>query len=385
MLRALCLVALGLLLVFCQATEADTGPDLSANAALKYWQAFATLPHMSDAEQNKLVSACLKMPLDDDARRLVAQANYSLKMMHRGAALAGCDWGIPVEDGIYARLPQGPAARALISIACLRARLQFEGGHKGEAINDISAALSLSRHLTQNSTLVLLLLGYRVEHVMNETLAHYLPKLTREELQNLKARLEKLPAGGNAAKSLLAEEKFGADWLVRTIKETKDKEALLAVLSPLFIIEGSDAKDRDAKVKGFFEASGGAEGILKLVEKVRPSYARIASKLDLPPAEFEKEFQREEKAQAENPVFGPLFSALPRVRMQQARADVRRALLAAAISVQLDGPDALKKIPDPINGEPFAHEAFAGGFELRSKLKGQDGQSLAIKVGQAGK
>src|SRR5262245_59888159 len=141
------LVALGFILVICRPTPADTGPDLSANAALKYWQAFATLPHMTDAEQNKLVSRCLTMPLDNETRKLVAQSDYSLKMMHRGAALAGCDWGIPVEDGFYARVPQGPAARALISFACLRARLQFEGGHKAEAINDIIAALTLSRHL----------------------------------------------------------------------------------------------------------------------------------------------------------------------------------------------------------------------------------------------
>jgi hypothetical protein len=56
-----------------------------------------------------------------------------------------------------------------------------------------------------------------------------------------------------------------------------------------------------------------------------------------------------------------------KVRLAHARIAVRRALLAAALAVRLDGRDALKDHPDPVIGGPFEYVASEGGFELRSK------------------
>lgn len=67
-----------------------------------------------------------------------------------------------------------------------------------------------------------------------------------------------------------------------------------------------------------------------------------------------------------------LFPGLDRMRWSLARAEVRRALLAAAIAVQLDGPGALKNHFDPVAGSPFDHQPFDGGFELRSRWKTDD-------------
>src|SRR5262249_56732027 len=106
MLRALCL-AMTLLVIPRGAVSADAASDVGANAALKYWQAFATLPRLTDAEQNKLAAEYLSMPLDAQARETVSNAGYALQMMHYGAALRRCDWGVPPEEGIYARLPHG--------------------------------------------------------------------------------------------------------------------------------------------------------------------------------------------------------------------------------------------------------------------------------------
>jgi hypothetical protein len=111
----------------------------------------------------------------------------------------------------------------------------------------------------------------------------------------------------------------------------------------------------------------------------------MAKKLDLPPDQFEQEWEREKMRQAGNPVFKLVFPAYDRMRRLQARADVRRALLWAALAVQLDGRDALKNHPDPVAGGPFEHVAFEGGFELRSKLKGADDKPVALTAGRRGK
>src|SRR5205823_542107 len=53
------------------------GGDLAANAALKYWQAFAHLPPRND-EQQRRIGDWRTTPLDATARRLVADGQNSL-------------------------------------------------------------------------------------------------------------------------------------------------------------------------------------------------------------------------------------------------------------------------------------------------------------------
>src|SRR5439155_3890399 len=120
-------------------------------------------PKLTDAEQTKL-NESLTRPLDAHARENVTKAEYALQMMHRGATLRHCDWGISYEDGIYVRLPHLPAARVLSALACLRARMRFEEGQSAEAIDDIVAAMTLGRHVSLDSTFIAILVGYSIEH-----------------------------------------------------------------------------------------------------------------------------------------------------------------------------------------------------------------------------
>ncbi len=384
MLRALCLT-LTLLVLPRGYASADDRPGPGANAALKYWQAFATLPKSSDAEQTKLTAEFLTMPLDDHARAVVSKAEYALRMMHQGAALPRCDWGIGwEEEGIEALLPYLSAARVLSSVACLRARLRFEEGRNAEAVDDLVASLTLSRHASKDGSFISVLVGYNIEGRTGDTLALSLPKLDARTVKDLKARLDALPAGGSQATALRACEEKSLEWFIRKVKATKDKDALLAFLSFVGISEGKD-RDSGEKARAFLEACGGsADGVVKFAEETRPAYALMAKKLELPLDQFEKEFEREAAKRAGNPVFKVFFPAVPKARRAQARAEVRRALLSAALAVQLDGRDALKNHPDPVVGGPFDYVAFEGGFELRSKFKTDD-KPLALTVGRRGK
>jgi hypothetical protein len=389
MVRALCL-AVALLGLPPGSAFADGGPDLSANAALKYWQAFAQLPTLTQPERNKLASECVTMPLDAHARELVTRSAYALQMMHYGAALRRCDWGIGSEEGINTLLPHADGAHVLSALACLRARLRFEEGHNAEALDDLVAALTLGRHASAHGLNIMLLVGHGIERRVGETLALYLPRLSAPALNDLKARLDALPPGGTPATALPVEEKFDVDWLARKLKGMKDQASLSAFASQVY--------DAPEKRRAFLEECGGtAEGMLRFVEAMRSSYVTLAKKLDLPPDQFATELEREERRQAGNPVFKALFPAMGRVRWLQARADVRRALLSAAIAVQLHGPEVLKKHPDPVAGGSFEYAAFPGGFELRSKLQldepirsklrvaERETKPLSLTVGQRGR
>src|SRR5262245_18276838 len=122
MLRALFLAAT-ILVIPLKYAAAGFPPEPSANAALEYWLAFATLPKFSDAEAQKLWSQYLTMPLDAHTRELLTKSDHALKLTRRGAALARCDWGINfAEDGVFALLPYLHAARTLGYLACISAR-----------------------------------------------------------------------------------------------------------------------------------------------------------------------------------------------------------------------------------------------------------------------
>jgi hypothetical protein len=385
MLRSLCL-ATAILVLPSGHASADAPTDLGANAALKYWQAFATLPKFSDAEQTKLMAEHLTMPLDAQARESVSKAEYALRMMHHGAMLPRCDWGIGWEaDGIEVLLPQMPAARVLSSLACLRARMRFEEGRGAEAIDDIVAATNLGRQVSRDGSLIGVLVGYSIEARTSDALALYLPKLDPKTIKDLRTRLDALPEGGNPTVGLRACEEKTLEWFIRKVKSAKDKEGLVALLAPFAVTAAQpEGRARDSVEGGralLDECGGTAAGVLKFAEAAQPSYAVMAEKMALPLAQFEKEFDRETMRQAGNPVFKLFFPALAKVRRSQARAEVRRALLSAAFAVQLDGPDARKKHPDPVTGGSFEYAGFAGGFELRSKFE-QDRLPLTLTVGR---
>jgi hypothetical protein len=386
MLRALALAST-MLVLSSGTASADAPLDLGANAALQYWQAFAQLPRMTEAQEHKFDAECLTMPLDAHARELVTRADYAFRMMHRAAALPHCHWGIGYEEGIELLLPHAQAARTLSALACLRARIRFEDGRNAEAVEDIVDTITLGRHVSMDGSLITVLVDYAIEQRAGEALARYLPGLDAGTIKDLKVRLDSLPPFRTAAQGLVPfEEKAGLDWFIRKIKEQKDEESLLTFLSAFLSRQGDTPEQRREKGRAFLEECGGTQdGVVKMAEETRPCYARGVKMLERPLDQCEKEFELEARKQAGNPVFKTIFPPISRMRLNQARAEVRRALLAAALDVQLDGPEALKKHPDPVIGGPFEWTPFEGGFELRSKFKPADGNPWALVVGRRGK
>jgi RNA polymerase sigma factor (sigma-70 family) len=370
-------------------TEAPgAAPDRGANAAPRYGQAFVALRRVPGAGGEKLAAECLTMPLDAHAREVVTRAAYALRMMHRGAALARCDWGARWDEGGVGTLPLAhhQGAQTLSALACLRARLRFEEGQSAGALDDLVAALALARHVSRDSTLAGVQDRWGIERRASETLARYLPKLDARAIKDLKTRLDALPPGGSVAAATVRAEEELLNWVVGEVKEATDKESLLAFLGQVWGDRKDSPEKRRAKGRACLEECGGtAEGVRKRAEEVRPWLALLTKKWGLPLDQFEKECEREALKRPGNPVQKLFAGVALGQRRRQARADVRRALLSAALAVQLDGEGALNKHPDPVVGGPFEHVAFDGGFELRSKWKGADDKLVALTVGRRGK
>ncbi len=99
----------------------DAKTDLAANAALKYWQAFAQMPALTK-EQAKLLERWKKVPLDEEVLKLIAASEKSRVYLYRGAKLTRCEWSIDFDDGMGLVLTHHIKARDLAHLAALHAR-----------------------------------------------------------------------------------------------------------------------------------------------------------------------------------------------------------------------------------------------------------------------
>ena len=301
------------------------------------------------------------MPLDGQARGIVTQARYALLMMHRGAALPRCDWAIGWEDeGFGNRLPHLDGARSLSALACLRARLRFEDGQGGEAVEDVFAALAMGRHASRDGSLPAVLAGYAIERRMSETLALYLPRLDARATKDLKRRLAALPPGGTLATGVREEQILETGWFVRKVKEAKDGESLLALLSQVW---GRD--EGRAVARGLWGHGGRRNQITR--RSCSRGIRRWPGRWTSGRIGSRRSRTARRRSWRANPLYKKLVPAILRCRWLQAQADVRRGLLSAAIDVQLDGRECIEGPSRPRGRRAVRYVAFEGGFELRSR------------------
>jgi hypothetical protein len=362
---------------------ADAKPDLNANAALKYWRGFANLPKLEKEEQDKIAREATTMALTPRVRAVVTLSESSLHELYNGAAVPACAWGLTREDGFTIIIPEASAARLLEGLVCLRARLRFEEGDNTGALDDLLAGMTLARHIGQDEPLVSVLVGFALESMATDVLAAYLPKLDATTLQALPARLAKLPAGATVAGGLLTEETVFLGGFQSKVGEFKDRDKLAEYLGICLSQESEgNAKVRLARGKAYLEECGGsAESLVKLAEEGRPYYESLATKTALPPDEFAKLMDAEMKRIEKNPVARIVFPALVKCQHLEARLLCRRAMLAAAIAIQLGGKDALKTHPDLYGNGPFAYEAFDVGYVLQSKFQLTD-KPTSLTIGK---
>jgi hypothetical protein len=352
--------------------------DLNANAALHYWRAAACLPSLTEKEQDRLGQDAVTVPLDDWAKKVVADSDTALREMHYGAGLRDCAWGVSIQDGVFAQLNEMRGVRLLAGVACLRSRLRFEAGQTASALDDIVDTLIMGRHASQGSSIIALLVNFATEARATVVLAAYLPKLDPATLKALDARLNKLPAPQTLADALLKFElPGGLEWFIRQVKTKKNRAELLSFLQEI------DPKESPAKLEEFLKESGDSvDGVLRFAEEAGAAYPAWAGKINLPRDQFEAEYAKFAKStRAANPVLKLLFPELQKCRQSVGRFEALVAMRKAAIDIQLNGPDVVKQHPDPCGHGPLQYVAVDGGYELRSQLLVLE-KPFALRVGQ---
>src|SRR5687767_10346658 len=78
--------------------------DLNQNAALKYWQAFSSLPKFTDEQQKLLDEYKPGDPVGNTLKEIVALSEDALRELHHAAKVPQCAWGVSYQDGVSTRL-----------------------------------------------------------------------------------------------------------------------------------------------------------------------------------------------------------------------------------------------------------------------------------------
>jgi hypothetical protein len=345
---------------------------MPANAAMKYWQAFALMPELSKEQEKKLRST--SSPLDSADEKLIEEADGSLRYLHRGAAIRTCDWSLDYDDGPFMAIPHVEKARTLARLACLRARQFFARGRPNDALADIITTFVFSRHVGADPIFLNVLIQYSIEQSAIEVVALHLGEFDKPLLATLSARMAELPKGPSLADCVLAKKRQVVDWLIGRVEaaasESRDwKEEIRRVCGP------------DPQVRSLLEAGGDAAGTAKLLRKISHRYEEAAKIAALPTREFATYWHRwQEGAHAADRGIRVFELPLEEIGDSTRQWQTRLALFSAALAVKLEGKQRLNEILDPYDGRPFEYVELPQGFELRSRLVVR-GKQVMLTVG----
>jgi hypothetical protein len=344
--------------------EQNAGPNLAANAAIKYWTAFALLPNL-DTDQEKLLEGWNNVPLDAAALKLIEMSRGSREYLHRGAKLPRCDWGLDYEDGLNMPVPHISRSRTMARLAALHARHEFEQGHWSAGADDVISLLRLARHVETDSIMIAQMAGYMIEATAIDAAAPYLLKAQPALPAALTTALEALPARPTPSEVILKEKSVLSAWLLQRLKDAGEHENS-SWRSILWVELPSVQTPQQA---------------LKMTEDMGTYLDRLALQAAGPWNKFitpDSDFYRNVKRA--NPLAASLLPAMISCVDAEHRVQTRVAMLRAALAVVRGGPEALKDIKDPASTGSFEYRVLDGGFELRSKLQ-QLGKPVALTVG----
>jgi hypothetical protein len=169
----------------------------TANAALRYWTAFAALQDPpADAATTDLLLRVMDGSAGWDEGKLgaILDANSdALDIMVRTSSLRSCDWGVDYELGPNAPIPHLAKARVLGRLSVLSGMRLAARGQTSEAVDRWLATVRFSQHLAQGGTLISLFSAQSILLPTLMALAGEIPRMNPESRAKVTDVLRMLP------------------------------------------------------------------------------------------------------------------------------------------------------------------------------------------------
>jgi hypothetical protein len=349
----------------------------ACDGAVEYWQAFALLPQMDDAQQ-KIIANVNTAPLDPAAQKLIENSANALTQLHRGAACDACDWNLHKEDGYAMLLPHLAKGRELARLAYLRARQRIAQRQFGPAAQDVCDALVLARRLGADAVVIAMLVEDNVEQTGVDAVGPHLKQLDGNALSVLSDRLAKLPPGASLLDSVRVERQIGVEALIANLNAAPAGDDWRQRLTESMGIGGPENPEGEAQAQ--LKSVNSPRQLAERLVQLRPLYQQLPDALKLPQEQAHARLDEIHKQAQGIPLGAFVLSDYSRVYDKHQAAQSRLAMLRAAVAVVQHGQEQLKNFPDPSTGQPFDYRASDNGFELQSKLT-VEGKPVTLTVG----
>lgn len=350
------------------------------NPALLYSQSFLVAPKPQEPDGK----AAYNWKLPDSFGEYVKGYDSQFDLIRRAASSrVPCDWGIDFSQGPSTQLPDLAQSKAATQAARFRVMWDLQHGRQSEACDDLLAVFVLGRNVARDGLLISTLVQFANEAIDYSVVTGNFGRFSPESLGRLIKGFDEAPARYTAAHAVPSEKALCTDWVLRKISESRqanpgDDKKAIAAISQLFLNvdqnPSSPTNEASQLWTRILESSGGtSDGVAKLVRDLDPFYQKLTSILALPHGTYETQMEqfKAEVAKSSNPLAESTFSAWSRVRQREFRAQIRQAMVRAAVEYKLRGEAGFKSVNDPCGSGPFAFQRFVfegqdRGFELKS-------------------
>ncbi|HEY1788782.1 MAG TPA: hypothetical protein VGJ73_11525 [Verrucomicrobiae bacterium] len=367
--------------IVCGARGEDYRTDI--NPALLYYQAFLLAPKDEDLQYlntNDWWKGWWRGErLNDEFGSGVSNTAAELELSRQAAhQTVACDWGIDLSQGPRTLLPQLARAKRTVIDSQYQIMWDLQIGNQAGARDDLLADLTLGRNISQDRTLISVLVEMAIESFACNEIAENIHRFSPETLQRLADGFDAAPPRGTVAECVFPEQSM-RDWYLRSIQKLKeqypdDSEGAIDGLHKFLDYYSSEDWEQLTNAAG-----GTVDGVAREIRDAEPLYAKLGKIMALPYSEYEGQLKYDSrpdllKAQFEksgNPFFIRFVSNWQRCRHREFRREVDLAMVRAAIEYKLHGEAGLKTIADPCGDGPFAFQRFVfngadRGFELKS-------------------
>lgn len=346
------------------ALAGDEGRLPGQNAALVYWQAFLAL-EQHRCERPKAFEK-LQPPLTglfESVQRELEVLTGVLTIVDEANRRPYCDWGLDLSQGPLTRLPHVQECRYLARIEQLAAMGAIRNAQPEAAVRSLAGSFLLGRRVGADPFLISLIAECAVETETIDVAASLLDELAPADRKSLVAAAEPWASAQPLAPRVDAELRFGVLWFKDRLRDDpmgKWREEL-----------GDLPKFTDP-----------IEAQIDQLDRTAEALRRIAALVDDPRADPTQIAAIEQAAQKDNEWAKTLMPSFSTFLTNCQRMRVKEQMFLAATRVLDEGDSALQATRDPAGSGPFTLEKVPGGFELRSKLSGANGQPLVLRVGK---
>jgi hypothetical protein len=369
-------------------------PRTDINPALTYYQAFGALPDISGPDRDFLLTNDWRgQKPQDRLGPLLSGYDHTFRLARVAAhSTAPCDWGIDWSTGPYTLLPHLLRVKQIANVSKVRVLWDLQQGRQDDAREDLLAAVALGRNGAADGSLISTLVQIAVEHIACQTVAENFSRFSPETLEQIADGLTNGPARHTIASCMTVEIAGFPEWLVRMFhglkKQYPDDDAkVIATISDVFTNSGDGEQVSNRWPKMVAASGGTSDGMVKLVEDLRPLYARLTEIEALPLAQYEEEMKQfsADLEKNTNPFAHELLSALVKCRPREFTDLAELAMVQAGVAYKVHGPEAFRNVIDPCGQGPFDFQRFIlngvdRGFELSSPYSGQGFQAVLIFV-----